>query len=101
MSLVSCRLVFNFEINAKWFSSVIPDWQWCFFKTSEWTCEEVKGWVMSIFNDESIAKRFVEEEITGTTLLSQRILNDNSMERLGLNTIGKKEKFSSSVQKLG
>ncbi|CAH3167713.1 unnamed protein product, partial [Pocillopora meandrina] len=42
---------------------------------SEWTCEEVKGWVMSIFNDESIAKRFVEEEITGTTLLSQRILN--------------------------
>ena len=56
---------------------------------------------MSIFNDESIAKRFVEEEITGTTLLSQRILNDNSMERLGLNTIGKKEKFSSSVQKLG
>lgn len=56
---------------------------------------------MSIFNDESIAKKFVEEEITGTTLLSQRVLNENSMERLALNTIGKKEKFSSSVQKLG
>ena len=56
---------------------------------------------MGIINDESIAKRFVEEEITRTTLLSQRILNDNSMERLGLNTIGKKEKFSLSVQKLG
>ena len=55
---------------------------------------------MSIINDESIAKRFVEEEIT-STLLSQHILNDNSMERLGLNTIGKKEKFSLSVQKLG
>ena len=71
------------------------------FLNSEWTCEEVKSWVMSIFNDESIAKRFVEEEITGTTLLSQHILNENSMERLALNTIGKKEKFSSSVQKLG
>ena len=56
---------------------------------------------MSIINDESIAKRFVEEEIIRTTLLSQRILHDNSMERLGLNTIGKKEKFSLSVQKLG
>ena len=56
---------------------------------------------MSVFNDESIAKKFVEEEITGTTLLSQRVLNDSSMERLALNTIGKKEKFSSSVQKLG
>lgn len=38
--------------------------------------------------------------MTGTTLLSQRVLNDDSMERLGLNTIGKKEKFTSSVQKL-
>ena len=56
---------------------------------------------MSIFNNESIAKRFVEEEITGTTLLSQRVLNENSMERLALNTIGKKEKFSSLVQNLG
>lgn len=72
-----------------------------FFLISEWNCEEVKSWVMSIFNDESIAKKFVEEEITGTTLLSQRVLNENSMERLALNTIGKKEKFSSSVQKLG
>ena len=48
---------------------------------SEWTSEEVKSWVMSIFNDESIAKRFVEEEITGTTLLLQRVFNKNSMER--------------------
>ena len=56
---------------------------------------------MSVFNDESIAQKFVEEEITGMTLLSQRVLNDSSMERLSLNTIGKKEKFSSSVQKLG
>ena len=71
------------------------------FLNSEWNCEEVKSWVMSVFNDESIAKKFVEEEITGTTLLSQRVLNDSSMERLSLNTIGKKEKFSSSVQKLG
>ena len=71
------------------------------FLNSEWNCEEVKSWVMSVFNDESIAKKFVEEEITGTTLLSQRVLNDSSMERLALNTIGKKEKFSSSVQKLG
>ena len=55
---------------------------------------------MSIFNDESIAKRFVEEEITGTTLLSQHVLNENLMERLALNTIGKKEKFSSSVQSI-
>lgn len=59
---------------------------------------EVKSWVMSVFNDENIAKRFVEEKITGTTLLSQHVLNENSMERLALNTIGKKEKFSSSVQ---
>jgi len=56
---------------------------------------------MGVFNDESIAKKFVEEEITGMTLLSQRVLSENLMERLALNTIGKKEKFSSSVQKLG
>ena len=54
---------------------------------------EVKSWVMSVFNDENIAKRFVEEKITGTTLLSQHVLNENSMERLALNTTGKKESF--------
>ena len=31
-------------------------------------------------------------------MLSQHVLNENSMERLALNTTGKKEKFSSSVQ---
>ena len=43
---------------------------------------------MGVFNNESIAKKFVEEEITRMTLLSQRVLSENSMERLALNTIG-------------
>ena len=42
-------------------------------------CEEVKSKVLSKVNDENIAKKFAEEEITGTTLLSQRVLNENLM----------------------
>ena len=67
----------------------------------EWTVEEVKNWIMEIFNTTEIGEKFKRQEIDGQTLLqSERILQDNSMEVLGLDTIGKKDKFTTSVAKL-
>ena len=58
----------------------------------EWTVEGV--------NNAEIGERFKGQEIDGQTLLqSERILKDNSMEVLALSTIGKKDKFTTSVAK--
>lgn len=68
---------------------------------SEWTVEEVKDWMTDIFNNSEIGEKFKQQEIDGQMLLqSERILQDNSMEVLGLDTIGKKDKFTTSVAKL-
>ena len=65
----------------------------------EWDIEGVKRWAKEIFNEE-IAQKFEEEEIDGKTLQSDIILTEQSMNNLGLVTIGKREKFITSVKKL-
>ena len=67
--------------------------------TLDWSRERVKKWAAEVF-DEDIAEKFLAEEMTGVTLLSERITNVDSMERLGLLTLGKQEKFRSLVEKL-
>lgn len=52
-----------------------------------------------MFN-EDVAANFEREEIDGTTLQSERIKTDESMNSLGLTTIGKKNKFVVAVQTL-
>ena len=48
---------------------------------SEWTVEEVKNWVVGIFNNIEIGEKFKHQEIDGQMLLqSDRILQDNSMD---------------------
>lgn len=49
-----------------------------------------------MFNEE-VAANFEREEIDGTTLQSERIKTDESMNSLGLTTIGKKNKFVVAV----
>ena len=47
----------------------------------EWTVEEVKNWVVGIFNNIEIGEKFKHQEIDGQMLLqSDRILQDNSMD---------------------
>ena len=56
---------------------------------------------MEIFKNAEIGEKFKRQEIDGQMLLqSERILQDKSIEVLGLDTIGKKDKFTSSVAKL-
>lgn len=43
-----------------------------------------------MFNEE-VAENFERDEIDGTTLQSERILRNESMNSLGLTTIGKKK----------
>lgn len=62
--------------------------------------QEVRNWALEIFESPEIADNFERQEINGRTLQSQRILEDKSMDVLGLNTIGKKDKFASSLTKL-
>ena len=52
-----------------------------------------------MFNEE-VAANFEREEIDGTTMQSERIKTDESMNSLGLTTIGKKNKFAVAVQTL-
>ena len=52
-----------------------------------------------MFNEE-VAANFEREEIDGTTLQSERVKTDESMNSLGLTTIGKKNKFVVAVQTL-
>lgn len=67
--------------------------------TLDWSSERVKKWAVEVF-DEDIAEKFVAEEMTGVTLLSEQITNVDSMERLGLLTLGKQAKFRSLVEQL-
>lgn len=54
-------------------------------------------WVEENF-DIDVAKKFKEEEINGEALMSERLLCDTTaMEKLGLKTIGKQEKFKKIV----
>jgi len=64
-----------------------------YFLFADWTQEQVKTWICSFF-DESVAQKFVEEEIDGQALLSKRLEEDSTLEKLGVTTIGKKERFS-------
>ena len=58
-----------------------------------WTPEQVKTWICRFFG-ESAGEKFLEEEIDGKTLLSKRLEEDSTLEKLGMTTIGKKERFS-------
>jgi len=69
------------------------------FPTSDWSKERVKNWTAEVF-DENAAEKFLAEEMTGATLFSERITGVGSMERLGLLTLGKQEKFRSLVEQL-
>ena len=69
------------------------------FLTSDWSKERVKNWAAEVF-DENVAEKFLAEEMTGATLFSERITSVGSMERLGLLTLGKQEKFRSLVEQL-
>ena len=57
-----------------------------------WTPEQVKTWICRFFG-ESAGEKFLEEEIDGKTLLSKRLEEDSTLEKLGMTTIGKKERF--------
>ena len=67
---------------------------------AEWTPEQVKAWIASLFGD-SVAVKFIEEEVDGITLLeSKRLEEDSTLEYLGIKTIGRKERFKREVMAL-
>ena len=55
--------------------------------------DEVKSWVLDVFGRSELAKNFEDEEIDGRILLLSMVRTDEAMEKLGLNTLGKKGKF--------
>ena len=59
----------------------------------EWSVDEVKSWVLDVFRRSELAKNFEDEEIDGRILLSSMVRTDEAMEKLGLNTLGKKGKL--------
>ena len=64
-----------------------------FFLFADWSPEQVKKWIFGLFGD-AVAQKFIEEEIDGRTLLeSKRLEEDSTLEKLGITTIGKKERF--------
>ena len=65
----------------------------------EWSVVEVKDWAVQNFGD-AVGAKFDYEEIDGAILLSQTVRNSEAMEKLGLNTIGKKGKFLAKVDEL-
>lgn len=50
--------------------------------------------------DETIAEHFEDEEIDGRILLSPTVHTEEAMEKLGLQTIGKKGKFLAKIEEL-
>ena len=60
-----------------------------FFLLQVWTVEEVRAWIADLF-DGDIARKFEEQDIDGSTLQTDRLQKDESMEILGLTTLGKK-----------
>lgn len=65
----------------------------------DWSKERVKKWAAEAFG-EDVAEKFLTEEVTGETLISERITSVDAMERLGLRTLGKQERFRHVVQQL-
>ncbi|KAL9976342.1 hypothetical protein ACROYT_G013633 [Oculina patagonica] len=62
-------------------------------KVIDWSPEQVKKWIFGLFG-EAVAEKFLEEEIDGRALLeSKRLEEDSTLEKLGIATIGKKERF--------
>jgi len=59
----------------------------------EWSVEEVKSWVLDLFGKSELAKNFEDEEKDGRILLLSMVRTDEAMEKLGLNTLGKKGNF--------
>ena len=60
---------------------------------ADWSPEQVKKWISGLFG-EAVAQKFLEEEIDGRALLeSKRLEEDSTLEKLGIATIGKKERF--------
>jgi len=49
---------------------------------------------------ESVAEKFEQEEIDGRILLSTTVQSTEAMEKLGLDTIGKKGKFLEKINEL-
>ena len=66
----------------------------------EWSVDEVKSWVLDVFGRSELAKNFEDEEIDGRILLSSMLRTDEAMEKLGLNTLGKKGKFLQKTAEL-
>ena len=67
---------------------------------SEWSVFEVKDWALRTFGSETVAEKFEQEEIDGRILLSTVVRSSEAMEKLGLDTIGKKGKFSEKLSEL-
>lgn len=58
----------------------------------------MKKWVFSLFGD-NVGDRFYEEEVDGRALLeSKRLEKDKVLDRLGISTIGKKERFERELR---
>jgi len=55
--------------------------------------EQVKTSICRLFG-ESVGKKFVEEEIDVKALSSKLLDEDSTLEKLGVTTTGKKERFS-------
>lgn len=70
------------------------------FLLTEWSVKEVKQWVVDTFQSETIARNFEDEEIDGRILLSSTVRSNEAMEKLGLNTLGKKGKFLTKTEEL-
>ena len=66
----------------------------------EWTIADVKEWSFETLGSEAITQNFEREEVDGRVLLSSTVRTNESMETLGLTTIGKKEKFLDETKKL-
>ena len=61
-----------------------------------WTPEQVKTWICRFFG-ESAGEKF-EEEIDEKLLLSKRLEEDSTLEKLEMTTTGKKECFSRELK---
>jgi hypothetical protein len=65
----------------------------------DWSIDDVVKFIAKQFGDK-IADKFREEEVNGCVLLTERMKNETTMERLLLVTVGKQELFKSIVDRL-
>ena len=56
---------------------------------------------MRTFGSDAVAEKFEQEEIDGRILLSTTVQSSEAMEKLGLDTIGKKGEFLEKINELG